>query len=94
MSSAPFSLFRVSAQRDPAEQPYKGDAEQNADAVNADILYGRTAVCHHGLVEFIARGKGDTEDSGKERKTKAAQTVDVQRQRNTDREQSVFRHMG
>ena len=51
------------------------------------------AVCHHGLVELIARGKGDTEDAGKKREREAAQAVDVERKRNTDCKQTVLCHV-
>lgn len=34
-------FFRISAECNPAEQPYKRDAEENADAVDADVLYRR-----------------------------------------------------
>lgn len=86
-------FFRISAECNPAEQPYKRDAEENADAVDADVLYRRAAVGDHRLVELIARGKGDTEDAGKKREREAAQAVDVERKRNTDCKQTVLCHM-
>ena len=67
--------------------------KRTPDAVDADVLYGRAAVCHHGLVELIARGKGDTEDAGKKCEREAAQAVDVERKRNTDCKQTVLCHM-
>ena len=91
--SAPLSFFRISAECNPAEQPYKRDAEENADAVDADVLYRRAAVGDRRLVELIARGKGDTEDAGKKREREAAQAVDVERKRNTDCKQTVLCHM-
>ncbi len=66
-------FFSNSAKCNPAEQPYKRDAEENADAVDADVLYPRAAVGDHRLVELIARGKGDTEDAGKKCESEAAQ---------------------
>ena len=92
-ASAPLSFFRISAECNPAEQPYKRDAEENADAVDADVLYRRAAVGDHRLVELIARGKGDTEDAGKKCEREAAQAVDVERKRNTDCKQTVLCHM-
>ena len=62
---------RISAKRNPAEQSYKGNAEQNANAVDDNVLCRRAAVCNQCLVKFIACGKGNTEDAGKKCERKA-----------------------
>lgn len=77
----------------PADDAYKHDTEENANAVDADVPDGWPASGNKGLVVFIRTGKTDTDGACDQKQRKTPESIDIKWKRYGDGQNKVFGHM-
>ena len=78
---------------DKAEKLHHQHAGQNTDAVDAHVLFGRSASGYKGLVVFVQRGEAHAESPGKDWKPKSPDPIYIERKGDGDCQQKIFCHM-
>lgn len=94
---SPFLFFRQRAEdchpSEKADDAHEEYAGKDADTVDEDIAFGRSASGNERLVVFVGAGEGDTEDAGDEHQPEAAQSVNIERKGNGNCQQEINPHM-
>ena len=95
--SFPVFFFRAGPENrlpaGPADDPYQDDPPENAETVDADVLYRRRTAGYEGLMIFISAGEAHTDDSGSQHQKKTVKAVHIEGKRNGYRQKKIFGHM-